>query len=62
MEDFDRNRLDRIEAENKTANFKLDELLQYQDVEKQSLLRQIKWLKKQDSGVLADQVDELRKG
>ena len=62
MENFDRNRLDRIEAENKTANFKLDELLQYQDVEKQSLLRQIKWLKKQDSGVLADQVDELRKG
>ena len=62
MEDFDQNRLDRIEAENKTANFKLDELLQYQDVEKQSLLRQIKWLKKQDAGVLADQVDELRKG
>ena len=45
MEDLDQNRLDRIEAENKTANFKLDELLQYQDVEKQSLLRQIKWLK-----------------
>ena len=55
MDDFDQNQLNRIEADTKA-------ILKYQAEDKEKLLRQIKWLKKQDAGLLANQNEELRKG
>ena len=55
MGDFDPNQLNRIESDTKA-------ILEYQGEDKEKLLKQIRWLKKQDAGVLANQVDELRKG
>ena len=55
MDDFDPNQLNRIESDTKAT-------LEYQGEDKEKLLKQIRWLKKQDAGVLANQNDELRKG
>ena len=55
MGDFDPNQLNRIESDTKA-------ILEYQGEDKEKLLKQIRWLKKQDAGVLANQNDELRKG